>query len=328
VLCCAARGHSGRHGPSTRRTAGVRVPPSTRQGFKSPQGGGAGGLDTGRGRRHWRRRHADSLQRFGSSPTTRLGSGGHAGITFRFAAAASPDVRQRGWMPTGCPFQAQITELRDVQTQRAAQRARDEEVPLPRSHPNDHRPTTTHSPATSASSTGDADIDRSTSPMPRPDLVRADSLVAPTNAPPATTRPASLTGRDPSAGRPCHTDGEQPPPATLTPSAAATERAPTTDDVAGPVLFTPSQAAALIKVPESWLRRRAAHRQIPCTMLGKHLRFSTANLEQIITGATRPARSAEPATESRAERSPDRPRTVPPAIRISTRRSGRSERSG
>ena len=251
------------------------------------------------------------------------------------APQRSPRVRRpgfarrsaTGWMPLGCPFGARIAELGDVQTQRAARRARGQGGPLQRSHPNDHRPTPFHASTAFASTTGDADTDKSTSPMPRPDLLHADVRFAPTTAPPATTRPASLTDYDLSAGQPCHTDGEQPPTPASTPTAAATDRAPATDDAAGPVLFTPSQAAALMKVPESWLRRRAAQRQIPCTMLGKHLRFSSVNLEQIITGAARPARSDEPSTESRAERSTDRPRTVPPAIRISVSRSRRSDRS-
>src|SRR5687768_652395 len=45
---------------------------------------------------------------------------------------------------------------------------------------------------------------------------------------------------------------------------------------AAPLLFTPSQAAQLLQVRESWLRRRAARRLVPCTFLGKHLRFSRA----------------------------------------------------
>jgi excisionase family DNA binding protein len=59
-----------------------------------------------------------------------------------------------------------------------------------------------------------------------------------------------------------------------------------------PTLFTPTQAAELLHVPESWLRRRAARRLVPCTFLGKHLRFSRANLNQIITDAARPAATA------------------------------------
>jgi hypothetical protein len=56
-----------------------------------------------------------------------------------------------------------------------------------------------------------------------------------------------------------------------------------------PILFTPAQAAALLQVRESWLRRRAARRAVPCTFLGKHLRFSSENLKQIASGAARPA---------------------------------------
>jgi excisionase family DNA binding protein len=57
------------------------------------------------------------------------------------------------------------------------------------------------------------------------------------------------------------------------------------------MLFTPAQAAHRLQVRESWLRRRAAQRRIPCTFLGKHLRFSPANLNQIITDAADPTTS-------------------------------------
>lgn len=46
-------------------------------------------------------------------------------------------------------------------------------------------------------------------------------------------------------------------------------------------LYTPAQAAELLMVRESWLRRKAGQRTIPCTFLGKHLRFSAANLRDI-----------------------------------------------
>ncbi|WP_373294127.1 helix-turn-helix domain-containing protein [Lentzea pudingi] len=58
------------------------------------------------------------------------------------------------------------------------------------------------------------------------------------------------------------------------------------------ILFTPAQAAALLQVRETWLRRRAARRLVPCTFLGKHLRFSRDNLEQIAADAVRPASTA------------------------------------
>jgi excisionase family DNA binding protein len=49
------------------------------------------------------------------------------------------------------------------------------------------------------------------------------------------------------------------------------------------VLYTPGEAARLLSMPESWLRRKAGQRRIPCTMLGKHLRFSQADLARITT---------------------------------------------
>lgn len=54
-----------------------------------------------------------------------------------------------------------------------------------------------------------------------------------------------------------------------------------------PRLYTPAEAAELLTVPESWLRRQAGQRRIPCTYLGKHLRFSTADLRDIIAAGGR-----------------------------------------
>ncbi|MFC0027959.1 helix-turn-helix domain-containing protein [Micromonospora chaiyaphumensis] len=75
-------------------------------------------------------------------------------------------------------------------------------------------------------------------------------------------------------------------------------------DDQGPRLYTPAEAAALLRVPESWLRRRAGRRQIPRTFLGKHLRFSAADLAAIIAAA------AEPATSRRRARRPRPPSTA------------------
>lgn len=50
----------------------------------------------------------------------------------------------------------------------------------------------------------------------------------------------------------------------------------------GVLLLTPEQAAGLLQVRESWLRRRAAERRVPCSFVGKHLRFSRADLEAIV----------------------------------------------
>jgi excisionase family DNA binding protein len=60
------------------------------------------------------------------------------------------------------------------------------------------------------------------------------------------------------------------------------------------LLLTPAQAAEVLQVRESWLRRRAAERRVPCCFVGKHLRFSRADLEAIAADGARPARAAEP----------------------------------
>jgi excisionase family DNA binding protein len=49
-----------------------------------------------------------------------------------------------------------------------------------------------------------------------------------------------------------------------------------------PLAYTPEQAAVLLAVRPSWLRRAAAAGEIACTYLGKHLRFSDADLHAII----------------------------------------------
>jgi excisionase family DNA binding protein len=53
-------------------------------------------------------------------------------------------------------------------------------------------------------------------------------------------------------------------------------------------LYTPRAAAELLAVRESWLRRKAAARAVPCTFLGRHLRFSHADLEAIAQAAAHP----------------------------------------
>jgi len=59
-------------------------------------------------------------------------------------------------------------------------------------------------------------------------------------------------------------------------------------------LYTPAQAAELLSVRESWLRRRAGRRQVPCTFLGKHLRFSATDLRAIAARGARGARPQHP----------------------------------
>ncbi|TQN32177.1 excisionase family DNA binding protein [Haloactinospora alba] len=47
-------------------------------------------------------------------------------------------------------------------------------------------------------------------------------------------------------------------------------------------VYTPSEAAEKLKVPESWLRKKATQRAVPCTFIGKHLRFTAEDLVQIV----------------------------------------------
>jgi Helix-turn-helix domain len=54
-------------------------------------------------------------------------------------------------------------------------------------------------------------------------------------------------------------------------------------------LYTPAEASEILKIRESWLRTKATARAIPCTFLGKHLRFSDEDIAQIkATGARKP----------------------------------------
>ncbi|MGR6998387.1 helix-turn-helix domain-containing protein [Yinghuangia aomiensis] len=56
-------------------------------------------------------------------------------------------------------------------------------------------------------------------------------------------------------------------------------------------MLTPAQAAARLQVRESWLRAKVSARVIPCTFVGRHLRFSEQDLADIIAaGRTEPRR--------------------------------------
>ena len=57
------------------------------------------------------------------------------------------------------------------------------------------------------------------------------------------------------------------------------------------VLYTPARAAELLAVKESWLRRKAGERAVPCTFLGKHLRFSTSDLRAIASLGAQPVQT-------------------------------------
>jgi hypothetical protein len=60
-------------------------------------------------------------------------------------------------------------------------------------------------------------------------------------------------------------------------------------------VYTAEQAAFLLHVPAGWLRKKASVRAVPCTFIGKHLRFSTTDINMIIDAgftAPRPSRAA------------------------------------
>lgn len=61
---------------------------------------------------------------------------------------------------------------------------------------------------------------------------------------------------------------------------------------AEPLLYTAEQAAELLQVRASWLRRKATARAVPCRFLGKHLRFSRADITAIAESAATPPRKS------------------------------------
>jgi excisionase family DNA binding protein len=92
------------------------------------------------------------------------------------------------------------------------------------------------------------------------------------------------------------------------PGTEAEQRAVTTDPSSpmAPILYTPAEAARVLRVRESWLRRKAAARQVPCTFLGKHLRFTAADLAAI-AAAAQPAVGRRPCRRAPTVRDRDLP---------------------
>jgi hypothetical protein len=59
-------------------------------------------------------------------------------------------------------------------------------------------------------------------------------------------------------------------------------------------LHTAAEAAGILKVRESWLKTKASARLIPCTFVGKHLRFSDGDIAEIMkAGARQPVTARE-----------------------------------
>lgn len=75
---------------------------------------------------------------------------------------------------------------------------------------------------------------------------------------------------------------------------ASPDGAPADEQEAALRLYTPAQAAELLAVRKSWLRRRAGRRQVPCTFLGKQLRFSATDLQAIAAQGARGVRPPHP----------------------------------
>ncbi|MCW2498744.1 MAG: DNA-binding protein [Frankiales bacterium] len=53
-------------------------------------------------------------------------------------------------------------------------------------------------------------------------------------------------------------------------------------------LLTPADVAELLSVTEAWVRRRAAAHLIPCTRLGRQVRFTAEQVQQIVETAAQP----------------------------------------
>jgi len=85
-------------------------------------------------------------------------------------------------------------------------------------------------------------------------------------------------------------------PGDLELAAVSTENAAgsVTEHVSARLLHLPAVAADILSVPESWLRRKAGRREIPCTFVGKHLRFSDDDLRVIARSGARASRRPAP----------------------------------
>ena len=70
-------------------------------------------------------------------------------------------------------------------------------------------------------------------------------------------------------------------------------------------LHTPAEAARILRVRESWLKTKAAARVIPCTFIGKHLRFSDDDIAAIMKPGA--ASLSSPASPGPTPEPPDRP---------------------
>ncbi|WP_133909207.1 helix-turn-helix domain-containing protein [Actinophytocola oryzae] len=132
---------------------------------------------------------------------------------------------------------------------------------------------------------------------PRPRHPRASS---PTHETPPTTSPEQTSGSATegdqaiSHGRPVRDLGRVAPTASTEEGSGGAADTRCTDlpgaGVTAPLLYTAEQAATLLQVRPSWLRRKAAARAVPCRFVGKHLRFSHTDIETIAENSATPSR--------------------------------------
>ena len=81
-----------------------------------------------------------------------------------------------------------------------------------------------------------------------------------------------------------------------------------------PKVYTKAEAAAILRVKESWLERRAAARGIPFTMLGGAYHFTDEHLAEIVRINERVPVAGEPKAE-RTRRAPQK-RTEPNGVSV------------
>ncbi len=60
-------------------------------------------------------------------------------------------------------------------------------------------------------------------------------------------------------------------------------------------MYTAEQAGSLLQVSPWWLRKKASEGAIPCTFIGRYLRFTAENLAEIIAAGERSGTPDDPA---------------------------------
>ncbi|MGZ6838720.1 MAG: helix-turn-helix domain-containing protein [Blastococcus sp.] len=54
-----------------------------------------------------------------------------------------------------------------------------------------------------------------------------------------------------------------------------------------PILYTPAEAAALLQVPTNWLREHVTAGAVPHRRIGRYVRFTREDLDQIVEQTAR-----------------------------------------